>query len=89
MVNGTIFFVVSMIFYEIFRIIYFYRHLYPENLEQSGEMGSDGVYTVDDRGTKKYLFKKRSTSSTCAVNISRDDKGELPVRKLRVNIWSC
>lgn len=49
-------------------------------MEQSGDTGSDGIFTVDDRGARKYLFKKRSTSSTCAVNISRDDKGELPVR---------
>ena len=42
--------------------------------------GGEPCYAVDERGTRKFLFKKRSTSSTCAVNMSRNYRGELLVR---------
>jgi hypothetical protein len=52
--------------------------MYPFDLDQNAEIGTDGCYTIDDRGTRKFLFKKRSTSSTCAVNIY----GELVIKLL-------
>ncbi|XP_020299995.1 protein unc-80 homolog isoform X4 [Pseudomyrmex gracilis] len=43
------------------------RHIHQSDLEEHGDIGGDTCYTVDDRGTRKFLFKKRSTSSTCAA----------------------
>ncbi|XP_034179249.1 unc80, NALCN channel complex subunit isoform X3 [Osmia lignaria lignaria] len=42
------------------------RHIHQSDLEVHADIGGDTCYTVDDRGTRKFLFKKRSTSSTCA-----------------------
>ncbi|XP_031777864.1 protein unc-80 homolog isoform X3 [Nasonia vitripennis] len=42
------------------------RHVYPFDLDQSADLGADGCYAIDDRAARKFLFKKRSTSSTCA-----------------------
>ncbi|CAK9824157.1 Protein unc-80 homolog [Anthophora retusa] len=42
------------------------RHIHQSDLEEHADIGGDTCYTVDDRGTRKFLFKKRSTSSTCA-----------------------
>ena len=57
-----------------------FRRKFPSDSDQNAESPADGCYSVDDRGVKKYLFKKRSTSSTCAVNMCRNNKGELLVR---------
>ncbi|XP_072743186.1 protein unc-80 homolog isoform X2 [Anoplolepis gracilipes] len=43
------------------------RHIHQSDLEEHADIGDDTCYTVDDRGTRKFLFKKRSTSSTCAA----------------------
>ncbi|XP_026299993.1 protein unc-80 homolog isoform X4 [Apis mellifera] len=42
------------------------RHMHQSDLEEHADIGGDTCYTMDDRGTRKYFFKKRSTSSTCA-----------------------
>ena len=41
--------------------------MHQSDLEEHADIGGDTCYTMDDRGTRKYFFKKRSTSSTCAV----------------------
>ncbi|XP_071635615.1 protein unc-80 homolog isoform X3 [Temnothorax longispinosus] len=43
------------------------RHMHQSDLEEHADIGGDTCFTVDDRGTRKFLFKKRSTSSTCAA----------------------
>ncbi|KAL0104477.1 hypothetical protein PUN28_017301 [Cardiocondyla obscurior] len=43
------------------------RHIHQSDLEEHADIGGDTCFTVDDRGTRKFLFKKRSTSSTCAA----------------------
>ncbi|EFN65650.1 Uncharacterized protein KIAA1843 [Camponotus floridanus] len=43
------------------------RHIHQSDLEEHPDIGGDTCYTVDDRGSRKFLFKKRSTSSTCAA----------------------
>lgn len=43
------------------------RHIHQTDLEEQADIGGDTCYTVDDRGSRKFFFKKRSTSSTCAV----------------------
>ncbi|XP_011502180.1 PREDICTED: protein unc-80 homolog [Ceratosolen solmsi marchali] len=48
------------------------RHMYPFNVDQNTDAGTDECYTIDDRGARKFLFKKRSTSSTCASLIEAD-----------------
>lgn len=50
--------------------LFHYRHIHQSDLEEHADIGGDTCYTVDDRGTRKFLFKKRSTSSTCAVNMT-------------------
>lgn len=53
---------------RIFFVVYLYfRHMHQSDLEEHADIGGDTCYTMDDRGTRKYFFKKRSTSSTCAV----------------------
>ncbi|KAJ8917160.1 hypothetical protein NQ315_012652 [Exocentrus adspersus] len=43
------------------------RHVHHSEMEDQPEAPSDPQsYTIDDRGVRKLLFKKRSTSSTCA-----------------------
>ncbi|XP_043793963.1 protein unc-80 homolog isoform X2 [Apis laboriosa] len=42
------------------------RHMHQSDLEEHADIGGDTCYTMDDRGTRKYFLKKRSTSSTCA-----------------------
>ncbi|XP_076295580.1 unc80, NALCN channel complex subunit isoform X9 [Lasioglossum baleicum] len=44
----------------------YFRHIHQSDLEEPADIGDDTCYAVDDRGTRKFLFKKRSTSSTCA-----------------------
>lgn len=44
--------------------------MHQSDFEEHADIGGDTCYTDDDRGTRKLLFKKRSTSSTCAVNIT-------------------
>lgn len=48
------------------------RHIHQPDFDDNADSTGDGCYAVDDRGTRKFLFKKRSTSSTCAV---REMKG--------------
>ena len=43
------------------------RHIHQTDYDDNADLAGDSCYTVDDRGTRKCLFKKRSTSSTCAV----------------------
>lgn len=38
-------------------------------MDEPSDLGTDACYVVDDRGNRKLLFKKRSTSSTCPVSI--------------------
>ncbi|XP_067205239.1 protein unc-80 homolog isoform X2 [Linepithema humile] len=40
------------------------RHILQSDFEEHADIGGDTCY-IDDRGTRKFLFKKRSTSSTC------------------------
>ncbi|XP_025829365.1 protein unc-80 homolog [Agrilus planipennis] len=44
------------------------RHIHQTEMAETeqSEGGGEGTYSVDDRGARKQLFKKRSTSSTCA-----------------------
>ncbi|XP_046741999.1 protein unc-80 homolog isoform X7 [Diprion similis] len=42
------------------------RHIHQSELEENVDLGAESCYVMDDRGTRKFLFKKRSTSSTCA-----------------------
>ncbi|KAK0161490.1 hypothetical protein PV327_009955 [Microctonus hyperodae] len=42
------------------------RHIHQPDFDDNVDSTGDGCYAVDDRGTRKFLFKKRSTSSTCA-----------------------
>ncbi|XP_066582663.1 protein unc-80 homolog [Prorops nasuta] len=42
------------------------RHIHQSDVEEHTDIHGGTCYTVDDRGTRKFLFKKRSTSSTCA-----------------------
>ncbi|XP_058795328.1 protein unc-80 homolog isoform X2 [Phymastichus coffea] len=42
------------------------RHLFPWETDQNGEIDAEGCYTIDEKGARKFLFKKKSTSSTCA-----------------------
>nr|XP_033339451.1 protein unc-80 homolog isoform X5 [Megalopta genalis] len=44
----------------------YFRHIHQSDFDEHGDIGDDTCYAVDDRGTRKFLFKKRSTSSTCA-----------------------
>ncbi|XP_014469276.1 PREDICTED: protein unc-80 homolog isoform X4 [Dinoponera quadriceps] len=42
------------------------RHIHQSDLEEHADIAGDTCFTVDDRGTRKFLFKKRSTSSCAA-----------------------
>ncbi|GLV31802.1 uncoordinated 80 [Carabus blaptoides fortunei] len=42
------------------------RHMHQSEMEEQTEVATDPSYVMDDRGNRKLLFKKRSTSSTCA-----------------------
>ncbi|XP_049834730.1 protein unc-80 homolog isoform X4 [Schistocerca gregaria] len=42
------------------------RHMHQSEGEDPSDLGSSACYMVDERGGRKLLFKKRSTSSTCA-----------------------
>ncbi|RZC42316.1 unc-80 -like protein, partial [Asbolus verrucosus] len=44
----------------------FHRHMHHSEIEDQGDIATDTSYTIDERGVRKLLFKKRSTSSTCA-----------------------
>lgn len=48
-----------------------FRHIHQSDLDEHADIGGDTCYTVDDKGTRKFLFKKRSTSSTCAVRVNK------------------
>lgn len=41
--------------------------MHMSDIEDQTEVPVDSTYSVDDKGARKLLFKKRSTSSTCAV----------------------
>lgn len=41
--------------------------MHQSEMEEQTEVATDPSYVMDDRGNRKLLFKKRSTSSTCAV----------------------
>ncbi|CAG9815242.1 unnamed protein product [Phaedon cochleariae] len=54
------------------------RHMHPSEMEDQQDAATDSQsYTIDDKGTKKSLFKKRSTSSTCA-SLLETEAEELP-----------
>ncbi|XP_066993860.2 protein unc-80 homolog [Anabrus simplex] len=42
------------------------RHIHQSDLDDQPDLGAGSCYVMDDRGSRKLLFKKRSTSSTCA-----------------------
>ncbi|XP_069694360.1 protein unc-80 homolog isoform X2 [Periplaneta americana] len=42
------------------------RHLHQNELDDPPDIGGSSCFVIDERGTRKLLFKKRSTSSTCA-----------------------
>ncbi|XP_017782231.1 PREDICTED: LOW QUALITY PROTEIN: protein unc-80 homolog, partial [Nicrophorus vespilloides] len=48
------------------------RHLHHSDIDDVGELSTDPSYPMDDRGVRKLLFKKRSTSSTCASLLETD-----------------
>ncbi|XP_034937651.1 protein unc-80 homolog isoform X5 [Chelonus insularis] len=54
------------------------RHVHHSELDENAELGGDTCYAVDDRGTRKFLFKKRSTSSTCASLLETELSEENP-----------
>lgn len=43
------------------------RHVHMSDIEDQSDVPVDSSYSIDDKGVRKLLFKKRSTSSTCAV----------------------
>lgn len=43
------------------------KHVHQSEMGEQAEIAQDATFSVDDRGARKLLFKKRSTSSTCAV----------------------
>ncbi|KAJ8665380.1 hypothetical protein QAD02_007042, partial [Eretmocerus hayati] len=47
------------------RVTRIIRHINPSDLENNAEI-VEGSYMIDESGVKRSLFKKRSTSSTCA-----------------------
>ncbi|KAJ8947309.1 hypothetical protein NQ318_004561 [Aromia moschata] len=49
------------------------RHMHHSEMEDPADVATDTQsYTIDDRGVRKLLFKKRSTSSTCASLLETD-----------------
>ncbi|KAG5895326.1 hypothetical protein JTB14_000598 [Gonioctena quinquepunctata] len=54
------------------------RHVHQSEMEDQPDVQTDTQsYTMDDRGVRKSLFKKRSTSSTCA-SLLETEAEELP-----------
>ena len=52
-------------------VIYFHcRHVHQNELDDASDIGASSCFVMDERGSRKLLFKKRSTSSTCAVSVS-------------------
>ncbi|KAJ8932970.1 hypothetical protein NQ314_014301 [Rhamnusium bicolor] len=50
------------------------RHMHHSEMEDQPDVQTDTQsYTIDDRGVRKLLFKKRSTSSTCAVKTEAEE----------------
>ncbi|CAH0559503.1 unnamed protein product [Brassicogethes aeneus] len=45
------------------------RHVHVSDMEEQQEVNPDASFTIDERGVRKLLFKKRSTSSTCALSM--------------------
>ncbi|XP_065170367.1 protein unc-80 homolog isoform X8 [Atheta coriaria] len=43
------------------------RHLHQAEMEEQQEPITEPSYSIDDKSIRKLLFKKRSTSSTCAM----------------------
>lgn len=39
--------------------------------ERESDTGADSSFVIDEKSNRKFLFKKRSTSSTCAVSFNR------------------
>ncbi|XP_015837453.1 protein unc-80 homolog isoform X13 [Tribolium castaneum] len=42
------------------------RHMHYSEMDDQQDIPTDTSYTIDEKGVRKLLFKKRSTSSTCA-----------------------
>ncbi|XP_021940294.1 protein unc-80 homolog isoform X4 [Zootermopsis nevadensis] len=42
------------------------KHLHHNELDDPPDIGGSSCFVMDERGSRKMLFKKRSTSSTCA-----------------------
>nr|CAD7425389.1 unnamed protein product [Timema monikensis] len=42
------------------------RHIHQSDVDEQQDLGAGSCYVMDERGSRKLLFKKRSTSSTCA-----------------------
>ncbi|XP_049820328.1 protein unc-80 homolog isoform X2 [Aethina tumida] len=45
------------------------RHVHLSEMEDQPDVAAEASYTIDEKGVRKLLFKKRSTSSTCAVSM--------------------
>lgn len=43
------------------------RHIHPSEIDEPCDMPADTTIAMDEKSVRKLLFKKRSTSSTCAV----------------------
>jgi hypothetical protein len=57
--------------HSFLNVIYFhYRHVHQNELDDTSDIGTGSCFVMDERGSRKLLFKKRSTSSTCAVRVS-------------------
>lgn len=50
--------------------------MHQSEIEEQTEMQCDANFPIDERGVRKLLFKKRSTSSTCAVSTLEDHISE-------------
>lgn len=45
----------------------FDRHINIFDLDPNAEVDENGIFTVDEKGSRKYLVKKRSNSSAGGV----------------------
>ncbi|XP_056632405.1 protein unc-80 homolog isoform X2 [Diorhabda sublineata] len=53
------------------------RHMHPSEIEEQQDIPTDTQSYTEDKGTRKSLFKKRSTSSTCP-SLLETEVEELP-----------
>ncbi|CAH1139308.1 unnamed protein product [Phyllotreta striolata] len=53
------------------------RHMHHSEIEEPGDAPTDTQSYTEDRGTRKSLFKKRSTSSTCP-SLLETETDEMP-----------